>query len=243
MLLKYRIHKPVIASVNNQPNGYEFFDTFFRLILFSKNLCVIACASPCKEKGDANELFRKIEYELVPTESFSVLRNCSGCGTKTHYRNTKRFRTNANGNKLDVWLIYQCEKCKHTLNLTIYERQAPTAVPKEAYNRFFSNDEEFAENYGRNFLFFKKNKAEIDWENVDYEFVKRRKTKEEVDCGQSLSITIQNPCGLKIRLEKQIAEVLGLSRSQVKKMLAQEEIQVEAASSQVISIFIKNRGC
>lgn len=186
---------------------------------------------------------KKLEYELVPMDSFLVIRNCSGCGTKTHYKNTKRFRVNANGNKLDAWLIYQCEKCKHTFNLTIYERQAPAAVPKEAYTRFLSNDEEFAENYGKDFSFFKKNKAEIDWENVAYEFVKRREMKEESDCTQPLSITIQNPCGLKIRPEKQIAEVLGLSRSQVKKLLAQEEIQVDSASSQVISISIKNRGC
>ena len=66
---------------------------------------------------------KKIEYEIVPKECFKVTRNCSGCGTKTRYINTKRFRVNANGNKLDVWLIYQCEKCKHTFNLAIYERQ------------------------------------------------------------------------------------------------------------------------
>ena len=82
----------------------------------------------------------KIEYEIIPTESFSVIRNCSGCGIKMHYINTKRFRVNANGNKLDVWLIYQCEKCKHTLNLTIYERRTATSIPKEEYQRLLGNN-------------------------------------------------------------------------------------------------------
>ncbi|HAH17569.1 MAG TPA: hypothetical protein DCL29_00905 [Eubacterium sp.] len=28
--------------------------------------------------------------------------------------NSKRFRVNANGNSVDVWLIYRCKKCKHS---------------------------------------------------------------------------------------------------------------------------------
>ncbi len=71
---------------------------------------------------------KKIEYKIMPRKSFRVIRNCSGCGKKTHFINTERFRVNANGNKIDVWLIYQCENCKHTCNLTVYERQKPSSI-------------------------------------------------------------------------------------------------------------------
>lgn len=180
---------------------------------------------------------KKIEYEIVPNESFTVIRNCSGCGMKARYKNTKKFRVNANGNKLDVWLIYQCEKCKHTFNLTIYERQRPAAVPEEEYERFLSNDEELAEKYGKNFPFFKKNKAEVDSENVNYQFVKVQETEGEKSGEQRTLIIIHNPYGLKIRSEKQIAEVLGLSRSHVKKLIEQETIMIENDSTQFISIY------
>jgi len=66
---------------------------------------------------------KKIEYEIVLKDSFRIIRNCPKCGRKTYFQNTKKFRINANGNKLDIWLIYQCEECNHTLNLSIYERQ------------------------------------------------------------------------------------------------------------------------
>lgn len=106
---------------------------------------------------------KKIEYEIVPEESFVVIRNCSGCGRKTHFRNTKKFRVNANGSKLDVWLIYQCEKCKHTFNLTIYERKGASTIPKNEYQRFLSNDERLAEAYGKKMQLFRRNKAEVDF--------------------------------------------------------------------------------
>ena len=181
---------------------------------------------------------KKIEYRIVPSESFSVIRNCSGCGVKARYKNTKRFRVNANGNKLDVWLIYQCEKCKHTLNLTIYERQKPTAVPEDEYKRFLSNDEKLAEEYGRNFPFFRKNKAEVDSENLAYQYIKLQETEDNIHAEEHVQIIIQNPYGLKIRPEKQIAEVLELSRSSVKKKMEQEEIKIENQSSQCISVYM-----
>lgn len=185
--------------------------------------------------------YLKKEYEVVPKDGFTVSRNCSGCGVKARYINTKKFRVNANGNRLDVWLIYQCEKCKHTFNLTIYERQKPTSISEEEYKRFLSNDEELAEEYGRNYQFFKRNKAEIDLGAVDYKFIK----KQEVivsDKSKQVMLIIHNPYSLKLRPEKQIAEVLGISRSNVQRLMEQELIRIEEISAQFISVYIDEGG-
>ena len=168
---------------------------------------------------------KKIEYEIVPKDSFRVIRNCPKCGRKAYFKNTKKFRVNANGNKLDIWLIYQCEECKHTLNLSIYERQKVSSIPKEEYQCFLDNDEQLAEMYGKNMQLFRKNKADIDFEKLNYDFIKLRETMEYSDFEERIVIAINNPYGLKIRPEKQIAEVLGLSRSQVKSLLEKGEIK------------------
>lgn len=183
-----------------------------------------------------------IEYEIIPTESFTVLRGCPGCGRKTSFRNTKKFRINANGSKLDILLIYQCGKCKHTLNLAIYERQKASAIPGEEYRRFLDNDEQLAEMYGKSMGLFKQNKAEVDMENLSYQFVKKQDSQDTVerdDCGQQTILMIHNPYGLKIRPEKQISEVLNLSRSQVQRMMREGKMELEKNSPQTVSIYIK----
>lgn len=76
-----------------------------------------------------------------------VIRNCSGCGKKSYFINMKRFRVNTNGNRLDVWLIYQCENCKHTYNFTIHERAKVSSLPEKEYQHLLSNDERLAEMY------------------------------------------------------------------------------------------------
>ena len=90
-----------------------------------------------------------------------VYHRCGGCGKKQEFVNSGRFRVNANGNNLDVWLICRCKKCKHSWNLTIYERTKPGRIPKTLFEAFQENDAETALAYGRNIEFLKKNRAEF----------------------------------------------------------------------------------
>ena len=179
---------------------------------------------------------RKIEYEIVLQDEFLVIRGCPKCGRKTRFRSTKKFRVNANGNKLDVWLIYQCEgtssrgsksNCRHTLNLAVYERKKVSSIPKEEYIRFLSNDVQLAELYGKNMQLFQKNKADVDFERINYDYVKRKETRESSEVGERIVLTIHNPYQLKIHPQKQMAEALGMSRSQVKRLVEQGKIILE----------------
>ncbi len=185
---------------------------------------------------------KKIEYEIILKDSFLVIRSCPKCGRKTHFLNTKKFRINANGSKLDIWLIYQCEVCRHTFKLAIYERQKVSSIPKEEYKHFLENNEQLAEAFGKNIQLFLKNKADIDFEKMQYAFVKKNESIESSGFEEQIAVTINNPFGLKIRPEKQIAEVLGLSRSQVKSLLEEGEIELlekTKASSQNIRFYAK----
>ena len=183
---------------------------------------------------------KKIEYESILKDSFLVIRNCPKCGRKTHYINTNKFRINANGNKLDIWLIYQCAECKHTLNLAIYERKKVSSITKEEYQRFLDNDEQLAKIFGKNIQLFQRNKADVDFDELNYDFVKLHETIENSGFGEQILITINNPYMLKIRPEKQIALVLGLSRSQVKSLLGKGEIKIKTEQPQGISININS---
>jgi len=68
-----------------------------------------------------------------------VMFRCGGCGKKQEFVNSGRFRVNANGKSVDVWLIYSCKKCKHSKNLTIYERTNPGRIPMELFECFMNN--------------------------------------------------------------------------------------------------------
>ena len=110
-----------------------------------------------------NSQENKTEYGENNKEAYRIIRNCAGCKKKRSYKSTGCFRVNANGNKLDIWLIYQCPKCKHTYNLTIFERLRCEKLNETEYRNFMDNDMETALRYGLDKSIFVRNKAKIDY--------------------------------------------------------------------------------
>ncbi len=93
--------------------------------------------------------------------------------------------------------------------------------------------------YGKNAQLFQKNKAVIGFEKAAYDFVKLHETMEYGDFEKQVIIAVKNPQQLKIRPEKQIAEILGLSRSQVKNLLEKGEMEVKSELPHFISVRIR----
>lgn len=176
----------------------------------------------------------KTEYRIIPTSSYPILRGCPGCGARTTYVSTGNFRVNANGRRIDIWLVYQCGNCRHTYNLAIHERVRPEDIPGEEYRRFLENDEETALRYGTDKSVFARNRAEIDWECISYEIVpikeEENRTGEQEGSGQNPGegsmLVIHNPFELKVRTDKAVAEIVHLSRSKVRQLVKAGKLEL-----------------
>lgn len=186
---------------------------------------------------------RKMEYTITPAESFKILRNCSGCGCKTVFHNTNCFRVNANGNKIDVWLIYQCVKCKHTNNLTVYERCRTESILKEEYEGYLSNCSRLALKYGTNSHFFARNKVEVDWSNIKYIINEQDDMLVGTDqfFHEGDLLVVHNKYALKIRTDKVLSEILNLNRPRVKR-LERSGIIIVTEEKQEHKIIIEIKG-
>lgn len=188
---------------------------------------------------------KTIEYRIIPKDSYRIYRNCANCKSKMTYMNTNCFRVNANGNKVDIWLIYQCTKCRHTYNLTIYERKKPSEINPNEYNKFLANDKNLAVKYGSDKQFFAKNKAEIDYSSMTYSVKEKHFhppylgsiTDKSVICmgvkilGGKVEkfqkgdcIIIHNLDELKIRMDKVLSEILNISRNRVNDLIQNKKI-------------------
>lgn len=189
--------------------------------------------------------FNRYRWELVPDNLPVVKRNCPKCKGKTSFINTEKFRVNANKNNIDVWLIYQCEKCKSTWNMTIYERVSPKDIDKEEYEGFLSNDLELAKKYGFDIGLYMKNRAEVILENISYKVNKY--TIEESSINEDSIITITTKFPLEIRMDKFLSDNLNLSRSRVKSMIDEGHITINISNKLMkvkivnsIELYVKN---
>lgn len=160
----------------------------------------------------------KYQWELVPENLPIVKRSCPKCNEKTNYISSEKFRINANKNNIDIWLIYKCEKCKSTWNMTIYERIKPCNISKPEYDKFLSNDRELAREYAFNSSVYSKNKAEVILNNINYRIVQK---KLEAYYIKENELVIELVCKypIELRVDKFLSDILAISRSKMKGML------------------------
>lgn len=160
---------------------------------------------------------KKYKWELVPKNLPIVRRNCPKCNERARYINSEKFRVNANKNSIDIWLIYQCEKCKSTWNMTIYERIKPYDINKDEYEKFLSNDKELAREYAFNLSIYNKNKAQIILEDVNYELIQKKIEAYYINENE-LVIEIACKDFIELRVDKLLSDTLGISRNKIKDM-------------------------
>ena len=65
----------------------------------------------------------RVQWTIVPQVAPQPWLNCNRCGGPKPFRSSGKIRVNANGKRLDAWLIYKCTACDSTWNRPILERQ------------------------------------------------------------------------------------------------------------------------
>ena len=176
-------------------------------------------------------------WKVRPVKPPAVRRQCPGCGTaKSIYESTGKFRVNANGSRLDVWLIYRCVRCKKSWNMEILERMETGRLSEEERLSYLENREEAALRAACSSALLRKNRAEALWETMEYEVEKSAPEEPAQERSRSSSpvcqrtagrsrmtggasiIRIQNEFGLPIRISRLLAEQLGLSGGKLKEL-------------------------
>lgn len=168
-----------------------------------------------------------IEYKIIPTEPFKIIRGCPGCKSKQIFSCREHFRVNANGSRLDVWLIYGCEKCGHTYNLPIFERVNPAKISRQEYLKFLSNDKSKVFEIGTEKAVFRNNKAELSWDEAMYKMEPRFGDEANLICEGTVLIQLYNPYDIPVRADKAASEILHILRSEAKKWMRSKRLSVE----------------
>lgn len=164
-------------------------------------------------------------WRIIPSSSPAVRRYCPKCGCLSDYVTTSCFRVNANSNQLDVWLVYQCSKCKSTWNMDILSRVNRNQIDRELYDKFLRNDPELARQYAFDTACHSRNKSVLSYKNIDYEISECRLSPEILKEGFQLELLCDYP--LEIRLDQLLCRQLSISREQIKKLCRSGKIKCE----------------
>ena len=102
-----------------------------------------------------------IRWTLSAAGLPGALRRCACCSEMRAFFPTDMFRVNANGRRLDVFLIYKCEACQKTWNMEVVSRVRPEEIAPDTYRRYLQNDPEEAACCASDPLLWKKNRMRL----------------------------------------------------------------------------------
>ena len=155
----------------------------------------------------------RVLWTLVPQRAPQPWLHCSHCGDPRPFESSSKFRLNANGKRLDAWLIYHCTACGQVWNRPLLERRPAAAVDPQLLAALQQNDPHLA----RHLAF-------------DVEDLRRRTLRIEACDGAevqkvALGVPTRPPARLEIvfalavpislRLDRLLAAELGLSRKRL----------------------------
>jgi hypothetical protein len=69
-----------------------------------------------------------VVWNVVPNTPPRPRKHCSTCGESRPFGSSGKIRLNANGRKLDAWLIYKCASCEKTWNLPLLDRTVLASI-------------------------------------------------------------------------------------------------------------------
>ncbi|WP_246674351.1 DUF1062 domain-containing protein [Mesorhizobium sp. B4-1-1] len=85
----------------------------------------------------------RVHWTIAPVTAPRPLINCNRCTGLKAYQCSEKFRVNANGKRIDVWLIYRCVDCDNCWNFAILERRNRRDIEPALLTAFESNDPAF----------------------------------------------------------------------------------------------------
>jgi hypothetical protein len=88
---------------------------------------------------------------------------CAGCRSESATTGEGRFRINANGKLLDVWLLARCISCDRTSKLTVHERAPVRSVDPAELHGYRANDPELVASRLLDPLLARRNRFTLDW--------------------------------------------------------------------------------
>lgn len=155
----------------------------------------------------------RVQWTITPATAPEPWLNCNRCRGTTRFRSSGKIRLNANGKRLDAWLIYRCTSCDNTWNRPILDRRHIATIEPRLLVALQANDPDLC----RRFAF------ETSWRTakVDHAHdvtVRKQVMSDGPRPARRLEIVCVVPETTGLRVDRLLAIELCLSRSRIQDM-------------------------
>jgi hypothetical protein len=157
---------------------------------------------------------------------------CSGCGSARPFQSSGRIRLNANGRRLDAWLIYNCISCEKTWNRPLFERRNVRDIDPLVLDAMHRSDPDWVRSQEFDIEALRRRTQQVD-ECADFDIGKEA-LAETAGSPETLEIELLVPLPTSLRLDRLLTTELGLSRSRLHAVYDEGRLRVTPERKDVL---------
>jgi hypothetical protein len=155
----------------------------------------------------------RVQWTIIPATAPEPWLNCNRCRGTTRFRSSGKIRLNANGKRLDAWLIYRCTSCDNTWNRPILERRPVATIEPRLLAALQANDPDLSRR-----LAFETSRHTLRVDQSDDATVRKQVMSEGMRPAGALEIVCVVPETTGLRVDRLLSTELRLSRSRIQGM-------------------------
>jgi hypothetical protein len=158
----------------------------------------------------------RVQWTIVSQMAPQPWLNCNRCGGLKRFRSSEKIRVNANGKRLDAWLIYKCTSCDSTWNRRILERRQVQTIDPLFLMSLRANEPSLARRLAFDAQGLRRQAGHV--EEFDTAVVLKNVLSEGIMPIRRLEILCTVPEQTGLRVDRLLAAELHLSRSRVQSL-------------------------
>ena len=164
----------------------------------------------------------RVQWTITPRTAPQPWLNCSRCRGPRCFRSSGRIRVNANGRRIDAWLVYRCTVCDGTWNRPIVERREVSALDRKLLLSLQANDPDLVRGLAFDAAALKRWTGQV--QEFDDVLVTRRVLLECLQPVALLEIECRVPQPIGLRADRLVASELRVSRSSIQRLAKTAQI-------------------
>lgn len=154
-----------------------------------------------------------VQWTIIARTAPQPWLGCNRCGEARRFRSSDRIRVNANGKRVDAWLIYKCTSCGGTWNRPILERRPVRTIEPEFLVSLHASEPALTRRLAFDVAGLRRCAGRI--EEFDDALVIEKVLSERTVSTRRLEILCSVPEPVGLRVDRLLARELRLPRSRI----------------------------
>lgn len=162
-----------------------------------------------------------VTWRLRQTRLPRLRGRCAACAAASTFDPTGRFRVNANGKTIDVWLLLRCQGCGQVRKVTVVERSPVRSIDPALLRRYHDNDPGLVAEVLLAAPLHQRNRLTVDWEGawvLDADPIPGWP-------GRAVTVRVEPVAAIPVRPLRLVADGLGISRAAAERLRADGRIR------------------